>query len=402
MAPNGRAKNSLRDQAAAARAESSEEQPHSGEIVKRTEIEALFRRPDVEQRFRSALAGFMDLDAFVGIMVTLVNNDRNLQQADPRTLLVASMHIAMSQLSPSPFFGEAWVVSFRNGAKSKRAGRNVHDAQFILGYKGVERLALDSGLIKNIGAGLVYADDDLEYQAGTNAFIHHRSAAVERSGGRLVPIERDPKEEPVASYAFAETVHGGTVFEILPYESALRTREGSQSYQAYLRALRAGNQPSRDSSPWITHPREMVRKTMVHRLRHQLPFSSTMKSLRLAHAFQADGTVGSNMPETPGGLWVPEYADGDGSVIDVDSWEEAAAEVPMQEMSDGDLLTEIRRRGALVPDSGAAADAFDGVLATHGIDGQTWHDAMANAPRPSLLAVLAVLRQVTTIEETGS
>lgn len=323
--PTNQAKRNLREQAEAA-ATPPPPEGASKEIVRRSELESLLARPEVQDRFRAALSGFMDIDAFTGVIVTVCNNSPQLRMADPRTLLVASMHIAMAQLSPSPLYGEAWVVAFRNGQKSKAAGRDVYDAQFLLGYKGVERLALDSGLIRNIGAGLIYADDDLDFMAGTGGYFHHRSGAVFRGeDGRLVARERDPQELPVAAYAFAETIHGGTVFEVRGYEDVLRTREGSHSWRAYQAALRRGSGRAPDT-PWATHPVEMVRKTMVHRLRHQLPFSSTAKGLRFAHALQSDGTVGAELPEQVGGMWRPEYRD-DEAVVEV-PWEDLEPERP--------------------------------------------------------------------------
>lgn len=84
---------------------------------------------------------------FVSSVITLVNADKSLQQAfveAPNTVLQSALKAATYDLPIDPGLGYAYIVPFKNN----KAGRM--EAQFIMGYKGMNQLAQRTGAYKTI------------------------------------------------------------------------------------------------------------------------------------------------------------------------------------------------------------------------------------------------------------
>lgn len=91
---------------------------------------------------------------FISSLVTLVNATPQLQQAiyeAPMTVIQAALKAATYDLPIDPALGYAYIVPFNNtvtdsnGSKHKRM-----EAAFILGYKGMNQLAMRTGAYKTI------------------------------------------------------------------------------------------------------------------------------------------------------------------------------------------------------------------------------------------------------------
>lgn len=86
---------------------------------------------------------------FVSSIVSLVNADKNLQQAfaeSPVTVIQAALKAATFDLPIDPNLGYAYIVPFNN----KKDGGKRMEATFIMGYKGMNQLALRTGVYKTI------------------------------------------------------------------------------------------------------------------------------------------------------------------------------------------------------------------------------------------------------------
>lgn len=84
---------------------------------------------------------------FVSSVVSMVNADANLQKAfldAPHTVLQAALKAATFDLPIDTQLGYAYILPFNN----RKTGRM--EAQFILGYKGMNQLALRTGAYKTI------------------------------------------------------------------------------------------------------------------------------------------------------------------------------------------------------------------------------------------------------------
>lgn len=82
--------------------------------------------------------------SFVSNLTALVANSTNLQECEPYTLMFAALKATALNLPIEPSLGMAHVIPFKNKK------RGVTEAQFQIGYKGFQQLALRTGQYKHI------------------------------------------------------------------------------------------------------------------------------------------------------------------------------------------------------------------------------------------------------------
>lgn len=81
---------------------------------------------------------------FVSNLTALVANNANLQECEPYTLMFAALKATALSLPIEPSLGMAHVIPYKNKK------RNLTEAQFQIGYKGFQQLALRTGQYKHI------------------------------------------------------------------------------------------------------------------------------------------------------------------------------------------------------------------------------------------------------------
>jgi recombination protein RecT len=91
---------------------------------------------------------------FISSIVSLVNADANLQRAfyeAPITVIQSALKAATFNLPIDPNLGYAYIVPFNNSIKQADGTfKNRMEASFIMGYKGMNQLALRTGVYKTI------------------------------------------------------------------------------------------------------------------------------------------------------------------------------------------------------------------------------------------------------------
>lgn len=91
---------------------------------------------------------------FISSIVSLVNADANLQKAfyeAPVTVIQSALKAATFNLPIDPNLGYAYIVPFNNTVKNPDgSSRKRMEASFIMGYKGMNQLALRTGVYKTI------------------------------------------------------------------------------------------------------------------------------------------------------------------------------------------------------------------------------------------------------------
>ena len=90
---------------------------------------------------------------FVSNLTALVANNANLQECEPYTLMFAALKATALNLPIEPSLGMAHVIPFKNKK------RNITEAQFQIGYKGFQQLALRTGQYKHINTTDVRAGE---------------------------------------------------------------------------------------------------------------------------------------------------------------------------------------------------------------------------------------------------
>ncbi|MFH1558134.1 MAG: recombinase RecT, partial [Pseudomonadota bacterium] len=144
-------------------------------------------------------------------------------------------------------------------------------AQFAMGYRGMINLSRRSGMVAQLEAHVIHANDEFEFAYGDNPHLTHKPA-----WGR-------PAGEIIGSYAIATLKEGTKQFEVMDREQIEYIRTHSK----------APNSPA-----WRDWYDEMARKCPIRRLWKYLP-SSTDADWRdvMNHAAEVeDGVSGIEIP----------------------------------------------------------------------------------------------------------
>lgn len=135
------------------------------QVAKTTAQQTAPAQQSVNQLMNSILDGdklrgrFNDLlgkraPQFVSSLVSMVNADQNLQRAfyeAPMTVIQAGLKAAAFDLPIDQSLGYAYIVPFKKNFKDENGEwRNKTEATFILGWKGMNQLALRTGAYKTI------------------------------------------------------------------------------------------------------------------------------------------------------------------------------------------------------------------------------------------------------------
>lgn len=214
-----------------------------------------------EGHLRSLLPQSMTVDKFQGIVVAAVADNMELLDCDRASLLKACLSAAELGLSLNKNMGEADILKVWDG----RLKKNV--AQFRPRYKGLMKLALQSGEVLKIESRLVHENDVFEVEEGLDARIVHKHGLSNRGA-------------MVGAYCVWKLKNGETQFEIMSKEQILAIRDRSSA------KTKDGN----IVGPWKTDEAEMWRKTVVRRASKYMPLS-TEAQRAVAADNQAEGVI---------------------------------------------------------------------------------------------------------------
>lgn len=163
----------------------------------------------------------------------------DLMKCDPATVVASVITAAELGLELSGVRGEGYLIP-RWNSKS-----NSVECQFQPGYRGLLKLANNSGDLKSIHAYVVYENDHFQFELGIDVTVVHRPALTERG-------------TPIAAYCAGRNVSGEAFAEVMSASEIDAIRERSKA----------------KSGPWITDTDEMWRKTVLKRKLKTLPNSS--------------------------------------------------------------------------------------------------------------------------------
>lgn len=208
---------------------------------------------DLTPEIAKALPAHMTGERFSRIALTVFRQSKQLQQCDPMSFIGALMTCSQLGLEPGPL-GEAYMVPFGN------------QVTFIPGYRGLLKLAYQSGKIQSIGAHVVREKDEFEFEYGLEEKLRHQ------------PFMDGPRGEPVAVYAVAKYKDGGHHFIVMSMSAVEAVRKISRSA---------------NKGPWVDHWDAMARKTAIRQLIRWLPLSTELQVL--ARAAQLDESVRSDI-----------------------------------------------------------------------------------------------------------
>lgn len=211
---------------------------------------------------KKALPSVMTLERFVRISLSAVSRDPKLAECTPQSFLGAMMTAAQLGLEINTPLQLAWLIPRRNNKTG------CYEAQFQMGYKGLEQLAYRNPHVTEIQTNTVYANDTFECEYGMETKLRHIPAIKERG-------------EPIAFYAYFKTDNGGFGFSIMSVDDVRKHRD------KYSEAVKRGN-----FSPWATEFEAMAEKTVLKKALKHAPLS-----VELQNALASDGAVRNTISE---------------------------------------------------------------------------------------------------------
>jgi recombination protein RecT len=194
----------------------------------------------VSQRDQIAMAlpSHMNVDRLIRISISAMRMNPDILDCSQVSVLGSIIQAAQLGLETDGAIGHAYLVPYKN----KKTNSAI--CQLQIGYRGMIELALRSGRVTNINARVVHANDKFEYAYGLEDKLVHTPCIGDRG-----PI--------IAVYAVAHLNGGGHQFEVLSRDEVIEVQQQSPSKKG----------------PWLTHWREMAKKTAVRRLFKYLPVS---------------------------------------------------------------------------------------------------------------------------------
>lgn len=214
------------------------------------------QRPKYEMAALSAKGAFLQVvgdekkwaTEIMFALQILRGNADSFSRVDQQSIQNAVTNLALTGATLNPALAQAYLVP--------RGGKCCLD----ISYRGLVRIAVESGGVLDVDATVVYEKDDFDYEMGLTPKLHHKPS-----------LDPDPGK-PVFVYAVAVLASGLRKFIVLNMREIEKVKASSKAR----------------SGPWIDWTEEMMRKTAVKKLYKLLPQTDRM-SIAVAAANDAEG-----------------------------------------------------------------------------------------------------------------
>ena len=197
----------------------------------------------------------LDTKRLMRICLSSIQKNQQLLECTPASLVRCVMDAATFGLTPDGATNEAHLIPFYNGKKK------CYEAQFMPGYSGIIKLALQSGYINGVELHEVYQNDEFEYEYGLDQKLKHR------------PTEGNPGDLR-AFYCIVLLSTGHKTFEVMTVKKAEEHRD---------KFSKSKTREGKVYGPWADHFGAMALKTVLKR-----GLKYTPKSSELAEALKLD------------------------------------------------------------------------------------------------------------------
>lgn len=241
-------------------------------------LDAMFKQDSVQARFQRMLG--KKSAGFISSVLTVVSQNKLLQNVDMRTVLSAASIAASLDLPILPSLGRAWIVPYKGAA------------QFQIGYLGYVELAQRSGLYKSINVNTVYEGEVVKWNKFTEELTYG-----EQEG-----------DTAIGYCASFELLNGFRKVVYWTKDAVIKhAQRFSKSYHS-------------SSSPWQSDFDAMAMKTVLaYTLRHWGPMSIEMQKAMAedvdAHEKPLDLSVDNNVDT------IEQEDASDARVVDVETGE---------------------------------------------------------------------------------
>ena len=189
--------------------------------------------------FTNALPSHIKPERFQRVVMTSVQQNPGLLNADRKTLLASCLKCAADGLIPDG--REAALVLFGN------------TVNYMPMFTGIQKRVRNSGVVSKIESHVIYENDEFIWEQGINSSISHK------------PLFPGDRGKAIGAYAIAKFNDGSDPqFEVMDVNQIERVRAVSRS---------------KSSGPWVQWWDEQARKTVFKRLAKWLPLDADVDDL---------------------------------------------------------------------------------------------------------------------------
>ena len=206
---------------------------------------------------KKAVGKAMTPERFSRIALSLYNGNPQFWNADTTSFLSALMQSAQCGLEPNTVLGEAYVIPYENKKKG------ITEVNFQVGYKGVLKLAFNTGDYEAIYAHEVREGDKFSYSYGLHKDLIHEPADI-------------PSTKVTHYYAVYKLKNGGFDFVVWSRDRVEQHAKDFSKNYSY-------NGKVNQNSVWYKNFDSMAKKTV---LLDVLKFAP--KSVEMAKALDLD------------------------------------------------------------------------------------------------------------------
>ena len=192
-----------------------------------------------------ALPSAITPERFTRMATTAVTMNPDLGVCTPSSFIGAMLQAAALGLEPNTPLGQAYLIPYNRYDKTLK--RNIKEAQFQIGYRGLIELAHRSGDFMSIEAHVVYENDEFDYELGLEPKLKHKPAMHDKGEIQWV-------------YAVYKLKSGGYGFEVMSKEDIDEHRKKYSKATSY--------------SPWTTNYEAMAKKTVIKQALKYAPLKS--------------------------------------------------------------------------------------------------------------------------------
>lgn len=238
-----------------------------------------FQQDKIKKQFMAALPKWLDFDRFFRVVWGELLKNPKLGECTLESLLRSVMACAI--LGIEPILGRGYLIPYNNNKQIDGRWQKVLECQFQPGYQGIVDLVRRSGEIANIGAWVVFENDDYDLDLSRD-YIPHK------------PYLKGDRGDPVFAYTQWKFKDGIRGFDFMTIEDIHKRRAMSQAYQF---AMKNPKNADAQKTPWLIWSNEMMAKTALKTHCKILPMSiHAMQAISYDNQLELTGT----MPESFG------------------------------------------------------------------------------------------------------
>lgn len=226
--------------------------------------------PAMKSQVEAALPSHVSAEKFVRTTITVVNQNPGLLECNRDSLFAAIFQSAALGLLPESFMGEAYFIPYKK------------QVTLQIGYKGLLKLARNTGEIASIESGICHQNDEWNYVEGDQGEFW------------VKPNILGDRGEPLFAWCVIRLKSGESQREIVSKDEIEKIRKASNS----------ANSPA-----WKEHWGAMARKVVIKRALKYAPSSTElMQATAIDDAPDSGAQVTVDHGELQVALPAPEQA----------------------------------------------------------------------------------------------